>query len=400
MPWTPSESLPSLFSRIAARGQEAMVRRARERHSEAAERLSARGLGSGGSISKEVRDIYQEEFRSCGEGLIHETIGLVQNADGTLDPEAAAWVRAQLEPNFEALTQGTIRSLLENGQNEVLARVVEEVIGRVRAGLNRDLGIRLDKALLQPRKDRAAPAVDAALMDPLVPLRNRRAFDEDLSELLKSATPESPLALARLDVDHFKRVNDDHGDHAIGDQALIGIAKIAAGSAQGKGIAYRVGGDEFCLLLPNHTASEAVAVTERLRRTVNETPLTDASLKLSLSIGVAVFPGHGDSAEAFQKAADSAAYDAKNRGRNLVRVFGEPEPPTPGPREPERRQPEPGGLTDEERKRIRLDYFQQRIARCPRDGSLLEIEDVTGFGQRTNSLVVACPYCGLSEELD
>lgn len=240
-----------------------------------------------------------------------------------------------------------------------------------------------------------------ANVDHLTALRNRRAFESDLTKSLAAATKSGePIALLVFDIDKFKNVNDDHSGHATGDQALVAVAQIAAKCVARKGAAYRLGGDEFAAVLPNHTIQEALAVGERIRSTVNEAKVTSHNLTLSLSIGVAGCPAHGEDAASLMESADKAAYDAKDLGRNLVRVFGEAPPTVIGPREPIRREPAPGGLTDEQRRKIRLEYFRNRTARCPHDDVLLEVQDTTGLGQQTNSIYVSCPFCGLSEELD
>jgi hypothetical protein len=154
------------------------------------------------------------------------------------------------------------------------------------------------------------------------------------------------------------------------------------------------------LLLQNHTLHETLAVAERFRREVNASPRTSRQLTLSVSVGVATWPTHGNDLDALLKAADDALYDAKNRGKNIVRYFGEPEPSAPSPGEPERKQPEPGVLSAEEQLKIRMDYFRSRVARCPRDEAVLHVQDVTAMGQARNSLMVSCPFCGLSAELD
>lgn len=242
--------------------------------------------------------------------------------------------------------------------------------------------------------------IDAALLDVLVPLKNRRAFDQDGPSMIATAQQtRRPLALVLFDIDHFKRVNDDHGGHETGDEALLAVADIASTVIDGKGTAYRLGGDEFALILPNHVEEEAIAVAERLRTAVHHTPMTSRSLTLSVSIGIAQYPAHGTDLHDLKKAADSAAYDSKNLGRNLVRMFGEPAS-APRLREPARKEPEPGALNNEERRKIRASYFRDRVARCPRDEAILDVQDTTSMGQSTRSIYVSCPLCGLSEELD
>jgi diguanylate cyclase (GGDEF)-like protein len=154
-----------------------------------------------------------------------------------------------------------------------------------------------------------------------------------------------PVSLLFFDIDHFKRVNDEEGGHAVGDEALVAVAEITKAVVEGKGTAFRYAGDEFIVLLPNHTTDEAVAVAERLRRAVNTSALTSRSLTLSLSIGIAVAPEHARDLAGLKAAADKALYDAKRLGRNLVRVIGE-DVPQLASRILQRRQPDPSVLTD------------------------------------------------------
>lgn len=146
---------------------------------------------------------------------------------------------------------------------------------------------------------------------------------------------------------------------------------------------YRIGGDEFAVVLPNHTRNEAVAVAERLRREVNATPHTAHSLTLSVSLGIAAFPDDGIDLPSLRKSADLAAYDAKNLGRNLVRFFGE-QAPKAATREPERRTPDPGGVSDSQRSDMRRAYFRDRTVRCPNDEALMSVQDLTAFGDETS----------------
>jgi diguanylate cyclase (GGDEF)-like protein len=239
---------------------------------------------------------------------------------------------------------------------------------------------------------------DEALLDDLVGLPTRRVLQQEFAA--RTSDRDLPVSLALFDIDHFKSVNDDHGGHATGDEALVSLADVARWCVKGKGGAFRFGGDEFVLLLPNHSLQEGIAVAERFRRAVEASPRTSRHLTLTVSVGVAQWPVHGEDFESLLKAADAALYDSKKRGRNLVRGYGEPEPPIAAPREPERRQPDPGGLSAEEQRKIRGDYFRNHAARCPRDEALLDVHDVTAMGQSRNSLSVYCPLCGLSAELE
>lgn len=262
----------------------------------------------------------------------------------------------------------------------------------------RDLAIEFDLATLPFPQGSVA---DPASIDSLVGLQNRKGFETEFGN--RTRDPNERLSLVMFDIDHFKDVNDKNGGHLVGDEALKSVAAIATRCVKGKGIAFRWAGDEFVMLLPNHTVNEALSVAERFRHEVSAVPHTSKHLTLSVSVGVAEWPAHGADLEALQGAADKAMYDAKNRGRNLVRYFGEPEPELVAPttsREPSRKQPEPGSLTNEEAESIRKQYFTRRMAKCPRDEAILEVEDTTSLGQARNSLYISCPMCGLSAEIE
>jgi diguanylate cyclase (GGDEF)-like protein len=398
--WSPDEKTASLISRIIARHRDVLARAFKSDRERIVNSAAARGvLRSGGTI-KALRNTYSQDVREYAQKVTDEVMG-VMSADGTLDDASAAWLRTELERNFDAVAQGVGRAIANDQTFRGLPTDDRGVPAALASELKRELGITLDKSTL--RRPQAAISDgrrdDAADRDPLVPLKNRRAYDDDLHEQFNVALANGqPLALIVFDIDRFKSVNDDHGGHATGDEALIAVAQIALKCVSGKGTAYRFGGDEFAIVLPNHSTNEAIAVAERVRRSVNERPLTSRSITLSASIGVAVIPDHGADPEALKKAADAAAYDAKRNGRNLVRVFGEP-PPTAVEREPERKVAEPGTLSSEQRQKIRQDYFRDGFARCPADEAMLKVQDTTTFGSKTASILVLCPLCGFQEEL-
>ena len=197
-----------------------------------------------------------------------------------------------------------------------------------------------------------------------------------------------------VDLDRFKSVNDTHG-HAKGDSVLAGVAGALEFVIEGKGQVYRYGGEEMLIVLPNHTVLEAVAVAERARRKLESAEI--AGLKITASFGVASFPDHGSNDADLVKGADNALYDAKNHGRNLVRVFEEPEPSKERAREPDRRLPEAGALTEKQRDDLRVEYFTTYRIRCPIDGAVLTVNERNEVGMPKPRLSIWCKLCGLTD---
>jgi diguanylate cyclase (GGDEF)-like protein len=126
-----------------------------------------------------------------------------------------------------------------------------------------------------------------------------------------------------LDMDHFKHINDEHG-HLAGDAALKCVGAALADELRGYDAVGRFGGEEFVALLPGIDASDAGHAAERLRRRIESLavplPGGDRVVSVSASIGVALCPDHGDSLDDVLRAADDAMYQAKQAGRNTVRV--------------------------------------------------------------------------------
>lgn len=232
--------------------------------------------------------------------------------------------------------------------------------------------------------------------DHLTQLLTREAFDAALLTHFSKATTEQPASLLMADIDHFKKVNDNYG-HQIGDIVLKEISHRLDRIIQGKGFAYRYGGEEFAVILPNHTAEEALAVGERARRAVEAEKAGDVSV--TSSYGVAVVPLHASSVEDWLNKADQALYEAKHLGRNLVRLSGEPPPETHSVRKPTRRAPEPGILSDEAKEELRLQILKRGRALCPVDQVPLEHHDSTGVNDIGKSFIVICPGCGFKTEL-
>ena len=159
-----------------------------------------------------------------------------------------------------------------------------------------------------------------ARLDMLTGAFNRRAFDEFVnSEWSRTVRYGYPFSVLMVDIDHFKKFNDQYG-HQAGDAALVQVSNAAQAAFRANDVWCRYGGEEFVALLPNTTLEQAPLVAERLRCSVEKTTISapGGSLSLSVSIGVAErFSTHAHWAELLA-AADSALYKAKATGRNRV----------------------------------------------------------------------------------
>jgi diguanylate cyclase (GGDEF)-like protein len=139
----------------------------------------------------------------------------------------------------------------------------------------------------------------------------------------------SPLAVALLDLDHFKQVNDTYG-HLVGDAVLRNTATTITATLRAYDLAGRFGGEEFCVLLPSSTAAEALATADRLRAAIGQIAIpggvnTDGPQRITASVGVAALDEGTTGPADLLAAADAALYQAKNSGRNTVCLASPPQ---------------------------------------------------------------------------
>ena len=159
-----------------------------------------------------------------------------------------------------------------------------------------------------------------AMMDDLTNLPNRRSFfTRGSDEVSRSRRYKEPLSLIMLDIDHFKTINDTFG-HESGDIALQQLARLLSKHTRSVDIPARLGGEEFGILLPNTPLANAAILAERLRHAVEEECCQGEEKKLSItaSFGVAEFEPEMKNLDELFRAADTAMYQAKYRGRNQV----------------------------------------------------------------------------------
>ena len=159
-----------------------------------------------------------------------------------------------------------------------------------------------------------------AVLDPLTGLLNRKALDSRFKELEGQARQsEASVCVIAADLDNFKNVNDMHG-HARGDDVLRDVTHEMRKRLRTFELMYRVGGEEFLIVLPGVDLPEGVAVAERLRQAVEE--CKPAGLDQTISMGIAAACGSEVDYESLLEAADRALYTAKDAGRNTVRADG------------------------------------------------------------------------------
>ena len=183
-------------------------------------------------------------------------------------------------------------------------------VGRVLLMRDATSTVAIGEALRQARR--------AAESDPLTGLANRRHLDRMLEMHAERLAREGrPFCLMVADLDHFKSINDAWG-HAVGDRALVAFAELLQNQSRAEDLVVRYGGEEFVVLLPDHSLDVALRIAERFRAaTPSATPPELGSRSLTASFGVAEAAVGEPPAELLQRA-DAALYRAKSSGRNRV----------------------------------------------------------------------------------
>ena len=228
------------------------------------------------------------------------------------------WVAFRFGPREAATTLLIVsaiaiwRTLSHAGPFSVYDANVSLVLLQVWTGITAVTGLVLAAAVAAQR-DIQGTWQQLAVTDPLTGLANNRQLTQSLeSEIRRSRRTGQPLAVVLLDLDGLKQINDRHG-HLAGSLAIRRVAEALLGSCRATDTAARFGGDEFALVLPE--TGEAAAW--HVARGVADRLATDAEKpNLSISVGVAVYPGHGDTVEALLNAADVALYETKERRKS------------------------------------------------------------------------------------
>jgi diguanylate cyclase (GGDEF)-like protein len=195
------------------------------------------------------------------------------------------------------------------GRTVLFSLVVVGILAAIGAGL----GI-----FAVVRNRRIKHVAQLALCDDLTGVGNRRRLDRDLA--IEASNGETPVAVIKVDVDHFKRINDEHGSDA-GDQVLCDVANIMRREVRTGDVVYRYDGEEFCVLLAQTNSIEAGQVAERIRFAVSMMAMA-IDEPLTVSIGVAL--GKGVHVTQTMLRADEALFKSKDGGRDRVTLAAQP----------------------------------------------------------------------------
>ncbi len=209
-------------------------------------------------------------------------------------------------------------SLIADGYHRIAIDGAKSINQRYNQHLRRlEKAVRISDGYQQMMRELCAKLEAAAHTDQLTGLANRRlAFKRLGEEAKRTNRHHQPLALALLDIDHFKRVNDRFG-HYTGDEVLVSFAQAIRNGLREYDLCARWGGEEFLILLPNTAAAAAVAVLHRLQEHIRALPLAPKGQTLSMtaSIGIAMYRAGEDISDTISRA-DDALIAAKRRGRD------------------------------------------------------------------------------------
>ena len=160
-----------------------------------------------------------------------------------------------------------------------------------------------------------------SVRDGLTGLFNRRYLEETLErEIARAQRMRTTVTVLMIDVDHFKRFNDQHG-HQAGDSALRALGRALKGISRLSDVPCRYGGEEFTVVLTDTTLAEGCRWGERLLAAIHRLEIATADselLRFTVSIGAAAYPGHGETVESLIERADAALYRAKDEGRDRL----------------------------------------------------------------------------------
>ncbi len=221
--------------------------------------------------------------------------------------------------------------IFQGSHSEIYVPLISfgDEIGVLACGSTRDEGLQTNEIqAIESMADIIATAIQnaghveqirqLAFRDGLTAVFNRRYFESKvLEELERASRYSNPLSLLMIDIDHFKDVNDEFG-HLLGDEVLKQVSTIFTTQVRKVDYVCRYGGEEFAIIVPQTPGDKALGIAEKLRRKISTWHFPGVPRSITVSIGVAEFPQHGETRDSLVRAADAALYLAKQKGRNRV----------------------------------------------------------------------------------
>lgn len=259
---------------------------------------------------------FMSEFEHVIIKLVNEIIDDIDGWEGSLDSHSV-----QLIDSLSSLSAS-------ESQNTKSLQVVQSVISCVQELISGSESMKAKmhtiKSEVNQLKHQLEISYREAHTDPLTGVANRRAFDKFIVEKISQTIEEkTSLSCLILDIDFFKRVNDEFG-HLVGDSVLRYLAKTLKNMTKGEDLVSRFGGEEFIVVLPHTECRDAYALAQKIRSRIEQAKFNirdkEKLLKFTVSIGVATMQ-KGEPIDNFLERADKALYMAKSTGRN--RVIGE-----------------------------------------------------------------------------
>ena len=273
-------------------------------------------------IARELPELISELVRTVSEGEGDTYELSKEQADRAASLATLRGGGREVQASDVARDLASLQSVLvhalreEIGESDPLrfAEAVEQLVEAVGA---------IQAAAMEAHvQTRSRELESQANTDPLTGLGNLRALQRQLATLLDvHKRYRHPFAVLLMDIDGLKRINDSHG-HQAGDRVLMQVAMSLRRSIRTVDTAARIGGDEFCVLLPEQDLKNAAKLAARLATAVEEEVATPGDPRVTMSIGVAASPEHGDDAEALIDTADRAMYRAKAAGEGIA--LGDP----------------------------------------------------------------------------
>jgi diguanylate cyclase (GGDEF)-like protein len=284
----------------------------------------------------EIKELPTDRIARELPALISDIVTLVADANGgsyelseeqTRRVASLAAMRSGRETSVGAVARdvAALQAVLVRALREELAEHEPEGFAEAVEFLADATGAIQAAAAEELVRRRSRELESQANTDALTGLGNLRHLQKQINHLLAIHKRYGhPFGVLLMDIDGLKRINDSHG-HPAGDRVLMQVAMSVKRSIRSVDVAARLGGDEFCVLAPEQESDAAATLAERLATAVREQVASPDDPPVSMSIGVAACPSHGDDAETLIDAADRAMYRAKAAGDSVA--LGEP-PPT------------------------------------------------------------------------